>query len=342
MKNLITLTFLLSTISNILSAQDIVELNNGDKIVGDFKSLDNGVLEIEPDYSEENFLIDWESVVSLKTQDHYIVHLANGDKINGKIDYQEGIIKITLEDETTQEYPFLEIVFLKSVSSGFWDRMSISVDGGYSFSKASNNEQLTFKGNASYMTTRINPDVYFNLQTNSIDDDAGQEISTRRNNWGANFRYFFVGSWFGSVGGDYLMSDEQQLDLRSTYTLGLGYFPLRTYKMYLSAIAGAAINKESYFEAAMTEDGSSTEGLFGLDYNAFGLNDISITSNIQYFPSFTQSGRNRVNFKFDIKFDLPRDFYIGGGYSVNYDSTPQVEGASTTDYVIQTSLGWSL
>ncbi|MFY0628155.1 MAG: DUF481 domain-containing protein [Reichenbachiella sp.] len=332
---------ILVTIATSISAQDMVVLNNGDKILGDFKSLDNGVLEIEPDYSEANFLIDWESVVELKTKDMYIVHLASGDKLNGRIDFKNGIISIVTEDSTMTEYPYLDIVYLKSVSSGFWDRMSISLDGGYTFSKASNNEQFTLRGNAAYMTTRINPDIYFNLVTSSIDDDAGVPVETDRHNWGANFRYFFTGSWFGALGADYLISDEQQLDLRSTYTLALGYYPIRNSKMYLSSAAGVAQNEETY-DDELTEDGSSTEAFASLNFNAFGLKDFSITSSIQYFPSLTESGRHRVNYGIDFKFDLPRDFYIGAGYTLNYDSTPAVEGTSTTDYVFQTTIGWSL
>lgn len=342
MKILKTLTILsLIIISNSLIAQDIVVLNNGDKIVGDFKSLENGVLEIEPDYSEANFLIDWESVVILKTQEMYIVHLASGDKLNGRIDLENGTVNITLEDSSTQTHPFLDIVYLKSVSDGFWDRMSISIDGGYTFSKASNNKQFSLRGNASYLTTAINPDIYFNFVNNAIDDADGIAVETKRNNAGANLRVFFAGSWFALGGADFLQNDEQQLALRSTYKLGIGYFPVRNYKMYLNSSVGAAINEEKYSDD-ITESTNSTEAFAALDYNAFGLKDFGITSNIQYFPSLSNKGRHRVNFKVDFKFDLPRDFYIGAGYSLNYDNQPQVEGVSTTDYVIQTAIGWSL
>jgi len=47
----------------------------------------------------------------------------------------------------------------------------------------------------------------------------------------------------------------------------------------------------------------------------------------------------RFDFKVDLKYDLPLDFYIKLGYTQNFDNRP-VEGASQNDYVIQTSFGW--
>jgi hypothetical protein len=46
-----------------------------------------------------------------------------------------------------------------------------------------------------------------------------------------------------------------------------------------------------------------------------------------------------VDFAFDTKYDLPLDFYIRLGLTLNYDNQP-VEGAGETDYVFQTSFGW--
>jgi hypothetical protein len=57
------------------------------------------------------------------------------------------------------------------------------------------------------------------------------------------------------------------------------------------------------------------------------------------YPSLTESGRVRADFVFDAKYDLPRDFYIQLGLTVNYDNKP-VEGAEDRDYVFQTTFGW--
>jgi hypothetical protein len=74
----------------------------------------------------------------------------------------------------------------------------------------------------------------------------------------------------------------------------------------------------------------------------FSLTDKPLIHKNSYvFPSLTGSGRIRSDFKFDLKYDLPLDIYFGVGYTLNYDIKP-VEGASETDYVFQTSVGWEL
>jgi hypothetical protein len=71
----------------------------------------------------------------------------------------------------------------------------------------------------------------------------------------------------------------------------------------------------------------------------FNTGDLSLKTTTTTYPSMTEEGRIRVDFNFDIKYDLPLDFYIKLGTTVNYDNRP-VEGAADLDYVIQSGIGW--
>ncbi|MCV9385811.1 DUF481 domain-containing protein [Reichenbachiella ulvae] len=339
----LVLVFVFLSLPSLIFAQDTVVLSNGDDIVGEIKGMDKSVLTIETDYSSSDFEIEWENVVDLTSASVYIINLKDGSKIDGTINIKAK--SATIKDEKTGESKTValnEVVYLNSVSQGFWDKMSISIDGGYTHSKAGNNNQFTLRGNASYLSTRINPDIYFNFVQSAIDANDSVRAESKRNNYGGNFRIFFAKSWFGIFGADYLTSDELGLDLRSTYTLGLGYYPIKSNKMYLNVSAGAAINNEQLMDTSLGDNNTSTEGYLSAEYNAFNLNDISIVSDIKYYPGLSEQGRHRVNYKLDVKLDLPRDFYIGFGYTINYDNMPSSEGVDDSDYVIQTTIGWSL
>ena len=110
--------------------------------------------------------------------------------------------------------------------------------------------------------------------------------------------------------------------------------------MYFSAAAGAAWNNENYTDPTISGR-KSTEGFASLELNMFNMGDLSMLTSLYVFPSFTESGRIRSDFKFDLKYDLPLDIYFKLGYTLNYDNRP-VEGASETDYVFQTTVGWEL
>jgi len=47
----------------------------------------------------------------------------------------------------------------------------------------------------------------------------------------------------------------------------------------------------------------------------------------------------RLNFDFNMKYDLPLDFYLSASTTFNYDNKPQT-GAETSDYVVQAGVGW--
>ena len=321
-------------------SQESIELSNGDKLVGDIQLLDHGVLEIETDYSEDNFTMDWGSVVKLSSPDQYIIQLSDGQRESGSINLENEIITITLEDSTTLQVEKLDLVYLKSVSSGFWDRMSIALDGGYTISKANDSRQFTLRGNASYLSTVINPDIYFNFTRSTLTDDAAK-IETERDNYGGNLKVFIIESWFGLGGADFLKSSEQALNLRATYKFGTGIFLVQNHKMYLSTAAGLALNNEDYTDPTV-EVTNSKEAFFGADFNAFGLNDFNLTTSATVYPSLTETDRYRINYTIDAKIDLPKDLYLGAGYTLNYDSQPLVEGTATNDYVFSTTIGWSL
>ena len=70
------------------------------------------------------------------------------------------------------------------------------------------------------------------------------------------------------------------------------------------------------------------------------MGDFNLFTKITAFPGITEKGRFRTDFKMDLKYDLPLDFYVKGGFTFNYDNQPTA-GAPETDYVLNTGLGWS-
>jgi len=86
---------------------------------------------------------------------------------------------------------------------------------------------------------------------------------------------------------------------------------------------------------------NSLEGFGGLEFNIFDIGDLDLKTSYMGYISITESPRFRSDFNFDIKYDFPLDFFINLGFTLNYDSRP-IPGASTIDYVLQTTIGWEL
>ena len=130
---------------------------------------------------------------------------------------------------------------------------------------------------------------------------------------------------------------EQKLDFRLNAQIGMGRFIMRTNHSYWGGSIGVNRNIERFTNE--TEDRNSWEGYVGSELNLYDIGDLSLLTNIIVFPGITERERWRADFTFDIKYDLPLDFYIKLGFTVNYDNRP-AEGASDLDYIFQTGLGW--
>jgi hypothetical protein len=147
-----------------------------------------------------------------------------------------------------------------------------------------------------------------------------------------------VRKWYLATAVDFLSNTEQALELRSNGRLGGGYFPSKNNKLYWGLGAGLNANIENFSND--TPARQSLEAYFGTEINLFNMNDFSLLSNIYLYPSLTEAGRLRINYLFNVNYDLPLDFFIGMNFSLNYDNQP-AEVGKETDYVFGATFGWS-
>jgi len=331
---------------------DTLRLKNNDMIVGDLKSMDRGVLTIEPSYSDSDFKITWEDILEVNAQQRYLITLSNGQRINGRFKSQgEGKIFIDNEEGEDLVVNLDDIVNIKSVDSGFLSRLSAAIDFGFSLTKANNQRQLNGNLRLGYLEDRWSASMYYNtLITNQ---DGVDEI--QRNDGGLGYKYFLPKDW--NLGADltFLRNTEQSLDLRTTAKLGLGNFVVRSNAMYWLLTVGAAYNSETFAPVLNPDNGmfiqspdrNSVEAFFGTELNLYDIGDLNLLTNVVVYPTIVnddnvESGRFRTDFRFDAKYDdfILNDLYIRAGFTLNYDNRP-VEDGREVDYIFTTGFGWS-
>jgi len=326
---------IISALPLISQAQtDSLVFNNGEHVIGEIKSLSRGVIAIETSYSDSDFLIEWEAVTTFISQQDYLVTITDGRRIGAKVNSSDGSNVIIDDGVNPFTIDLIDIVELKPIDNSFWDRFSASIDMGLNLTKANNLTQFNSRIYMGYLTEKWELNATYNNVYSSQDSIA----DTRRMDANIQLKIFFAKDWFVTISNDFLQNDEQKLALRSTTKLGIGNYLINSNTLYLAAFAGAALNNETYIENA-NPDRQSGEAYGGLEYNMFNTGDLSLLTSAIAYPNLTEQGRFRLDFKFDIKYDLPLDFYIKAGTTLNYDNQP-VAGAAELDYVIQTGLGW--
>jgi uncharacterized protein DUF481 len=314
---------------------DTLVMKNREMILGDIKKLERGVVTIETSYSDSDFKIEWDKINQLRSIQSYLVTLSDGRRFNASINSIGDGTRVQLDDgENRVLVKVNELVEFKPIDDTLWEKISASIDLGYNVTKASNLVQFNTRAYLGYLTKRWEASGNYNNVFSSQDSVA----NTNRMDANLTFRYFLPKDWFLALSNDFLQNDEQKLKLRSATKFAVGNYVVHNNTTYFALIGGVAVNNETFTENA-NPDRKSGEAFAGLELNMFNTGDLSLLTSVFAYPNLTESGRLRVDFKFDIKYDLPLDFYIKAGTTVNFDSQP-VAGAAELDYVIQTGFGW--
>lgn len=322
---------------NLYAQKDTLISSTGDVIVGEIKSLSRNVLIFDTDYADSEFQIEWDKVKGLTANSQLIIFTTKGERYTGELvflgDSDRVVELINIDYETTLSLD--EIVKIGTFENNFADRINVSIDAGYSFTKANNLSQLSMAGRVSYTADKWRLSGGFN---NVItDQDDVDQIS--RNEGNVDFNWDVLGKAFLFAGLELLENSEQELDLRLTSKMGAGYYFIRNNSLYFQGGIGLANANEKY-RGEEPSNTNSFEGLGGLEFDAFDIGDFSFRAKVSAFPSFSTKGRFRINSDVSMKYDLPLDFYIKAGFIHNYDNKPVNQIGASVDYIFQTSIGW--
>jgi len=334
------LTFLLGFAGIIqVSAQtDSLILSNGDVIVGEIKSMDKAIIQIETDYSDSDFKIEWNKVSEFYSKRIFLITLSDGTRANRTLSTslydKEHLI---IGDSTGgARVNAIDVVYINPLDQTFWSRMSASVSVGWDFSKANNLSSLSSRISLGYLADfwSLNGSLDILRSTQDEVDDI------QRTDAILTFLYFLKHDWYTLIKLDFLSNTEQKLDLRSAFSIGVGKYLIHNNQVQFGLSAGGVLNNETFTDEGI-ESKSSQELFFGSQLDIFDIGDLDLFTNVVVYPSLSESGRVRADFKFDMKYDILKDFYINLGFTLNFDNQP-VEGAAESDYVLQTSIGWDL
>lgn len=343
--SLLAVTYIHSSAQN-----DSIVFTNGNYMVGEIKNMSMGIMQIETDYSDIDFKVDWELITYIKSDQIYLIQTSEGERYNGPFVTTPGDgtkINIDDKDDGNVTVNLIEIVNLKTVDQTFLSRLDLSLSLGYSLTKANNNQQFSGNINLGYMSNTLAVSLYGSMVNSfaeeKVNDSVTNKIETFRWDAGAGVNFFIIRDWFALLKNDLLHSSEQQLNLRSVTKGGFGNYIINNHRMYFLVAAGGAWNYEDYMapDSTQTNPRNSGEAFLGAEYRIFDIGDLKFTTSVYGYPSLTEKGRFRTDFLFDINYEFGFDLFFGVNFTLNYDSKP-ASGSDPTDYVLQTTIGWEL
>lgn len=325
----------LLSISQFVGAQnDTIQLKNDAILVGEIKSFAKGILIIETDYSDKDFNVEFNKVRGLNIERKCIIILTNGRRRFGNIRTNtDGNVEITLEDGVVEHFKMQEIIALTEVNDEFWSRFRGSIDLGFNLTKANKDTQFTIDGNLNYADENWRSEGSISVLNSSQDSVA----KTKRTDINLSLIRNLPRKWYMLAEVSFLSNTEQALDSRISPSIGMGKFLISTNKLYFGLSLGYSYNIENYVDESL--DKTSSELFVFSEFNMFDYKDIDLKTGLKIYPSLSEKGRFRTDFDITLKYDLPYDFYIKTGFTLNFDNQPAIEG-NEFDYIFTTGFGW--
>ncbi|MFZ1009241.1 MAG: DUF481 domain-containing protein [Candidatus Sulfotelmatobacter sp.] len=321
---------------------DVVTMENGDRFTGEIKALQYGELIFKSEYMEDSVHLDWKKVRSVQSKDTFIVSLSNGQRVTGHIKKEINSadrgkdFKIIAEGATVEVSP-LEVIAVGQRESSFLNQLTGSVNYGFGF--ASGNKQAN---------SSLAADVAFRATKNSVQLAASSQFdsqtnakNTNRITFDSQYARMLTNHWLAAGLFSLLKSNQQDLQLRSTYGAGIGRKLAQTDRTSLTLIGGAAYSHEDYVpQPGFQPIHSNAEALAGVTFSTFRFKTLNLNSQTLLFPSLNDPGRLRVSSQSSLRIELIRNFNWGLQLYENYDSRPPIV-APKNDLGVTTSLGWT-
>ena len=320
-------------------AQDTLVAKDGTVLFGEIKEMDHGTISMETSFSDDDFTITWLKIHQIISSRSFRFTLADGRRLYGTITKDTTANKLVIVDEKKGPITIEpnQLVYLKQVDGGsILDVINLSMDFGYSISKANNLKSLNGSIKADYIVNAWGLKGFYNV-VNSSQDNAER---TDRQEGELTAEIFFPMDFYALASTNQYANSSQNIMLRSSYSVGLGKYFIHTNRIYFNSDIGMAYTLENYSIDSISSR-KSVEGKFGLEYNMFDVGDLNLRTKLNLFPSISEPSRLRTVYNFTAKYDLPRDFYIKGSVDYQYDNMP-VEGVAPDDYVYTFGFGWEL
>ena len=314
---------------------DILVLRNGDRVTGEFRQLQRGIVTFKTD-AASTIYIKWPRVVTAMTKKTFEIVMADGSTHLGSLPEigEAERLKIQIENQTF-DVARDSVVEMVRIKETVWERLDGTVSAGLDFTQQESKLDLNLAASIDYNVAHNR--VGLDLSGTFTRQDAVDDI--RRGSASALYARELSKSWFWAGGADAQSNSQLSLDYSWSVGTGPGRYLVRTNRIMLGSWVGVYYRTEQY-EA---EDRRTTLPLsLTTDFQWFVWSGLStdVSSRLVISPILDDSGRWQITFVTSLSRDLVSSLYLSIGVTEIYDSRPPTD-ANKNDFSVTSSLGWT-
>ena len=315
---------------------DTVVLRNGDRVVGEIKSLDRDVLTYKTD-DMGTLAIKWDKIHRVSSPRYFEVEETSGLRHYGSLRAGPEVRRMIVEVSTFSDtLDHAQVVRITPIGQGFFARLDGNISLGFTFQRANRIRSMSLDANVKHRTqtrlTGLRVNTYF----------QGEETSepTSRNTISLNEQRFLARRYVLAGTGQLEQNEELDLDLRVLLSFGGGRFLTQTNRAALLVGGGLAFTNEQFVASAAT---TNLEALLSLGWEFYRRDTpkSEIQTTLQVFPNLTDLGRVRTDFQASISHEFVKDFTTGFTLFDQLDNRPPSGTGASHDFGLTLTMGWS-
>lgn len=331
MLKLLPISILIILISQSVSGAkiDTVYFQNGNKITGEVKIMENNLLEFSTDDAGK-IKIEWDNIDSIYIMERVRIEHRDGRIVFGTLSPTNTpkVSVLFLDDGMPLSLEHINVVRITPDKIKFLTRLDGSVSGGFNYTKSSDLGQINFAGNVIYRHDLNQIEIDYSLLLTTQKEQEQNE----KQNGGIQYIRSLPKKWFVLSRLSAESNSELGLKLRSNLGIGVGNNLIYTNYSLFYVAGGFQGNRETTADTVTYNiDFLVSSKISVFKYSTPKLSfDLSGT----IFPSLNNWGRLRTNIESTLSWEVFEDFYFKWSFYHTYDSKPQDKAAAKTDWAV--------
>jgi len=314
---------------------DVVTLDNGDRITGETKKLDRGILTFKTD-ALDTVTIEWERVVEIVSDFDFEFRALDGMLYFGNLEQptEPGTLVIGTE-QGPLEMPLSEITQLLPIEASFWARLDGSLSLSFDAASSSEVSHLTTGADATYRTKKWESTVDLLVIVNKQEPEDTSRESLSFNSLRKWRKRRFTGAVIQAEG-----NEELGLDLRLLAGGFAGRDVIEATHSRLRLSGGLMVNREE--REGQTDAETSFEAAAALSYDLFRFKHPETDLHFEtiFFHNLSESERLRAEASVSLEYEIFNDFdWVLTAYD-SYESDPVTADTERHDWGVFVSFAW--
>jgi hypothetical protein len=331
---LVGLALCAAAVAHAAETPDTLYFKNGDRLIGDVKTLTLGEVTIDPPEMDK-VNVKWEEIARFTSDRTWNIRTANGRQFRGRFrpSAMSGLMTIEALEDTVQ-VSMHDVSEFTEMKPGWWDRADGNLSLGYSYQKANDLSQLSFSSRVKYLVgkERLELRLYGITSIQPGVDDVRQDQAS------LNWMHDVTGRWAVGPTSGYERNSSLNLDSRWRASVMVANRVVLEGRMSDIVLGGYQYN----LETSEGEEREEAELFVGNRVQTnFLRKEFQLYADTYANFGLTVKGRTRITIDVTASVEVIDDWTVGVEFYDQYDSKPPHSTESLNDYRTGLTVGWT-